>query len=137
MKLINMKNYTLYLGFLFATMLFACKKEDKRPVIVFKTGVGYTAVDKIVAKNSIVLVGIEAEKTGSNHVLTTFDAARVYDDDAPESFLTESLTGADGDRYSRDISITTRNFYGTEKYVFTVTDSDGQTQSVSFTLAVQ
>lgn len=136
-KMINMKNQALYLVFLLATLLSACEKGDKQPYIFFKTDAGYTVADKIVAKNSVVLIGIEAEKTTDKIVLTNLGVTRAYDGGTPETFINETLAGDQGEHYSRDINISTRNLYGTEKYVFTVTDRNGQTNSVSLTLTVQ
>lgn len=133
-----MKKLIFYIGFLFAALLSSCEKDEgKLPAISFKTGAGYTFEDKIVAKNSVVLVGIDAAKTEDKDVLKTFDVSRGYDGAAVTSFINESLTGAQGDNYSRDVSITTRNQEGTEKYVFTVINRDGLINNVTLVLTVQ
>ena len=70
-------------------------------------------------------------------MLKTFDASRSYDGGPATSFLNESLSGSQGDNYAKDVSITTRNQAGTEKYIFTVVNRDGLTNAVSLTLTVQ
>lgn len=134
----HMKKSFFYISILLVTLLSSCEKDEgKLPAISFKTGTGYTFADMTVAKNTTVLVGIDAAKTEDKDVLKTFDASRAYDTGALSSFINESLSGAQGDNYSRDISITTRNQDGTEKYVFTVINRDGLVNSVTLTLTVQ
>lgn len=118
--------------------LSSCEKDEgKLPAISFKTGANYVSADKIVGQNETITVGIEASKTEDKDVLKTFDASRSYDGGAATSFLNETLTGSQGDSYSKDISITTRAQAGTEKYTFTVVNRDGLVNSVSLTLTVQ
>lgn len=127
-----------YIAVLLISMLSACEKDEgKLPDIAFKTGAGYTSADMTVAKNATVLVGIDAAKTEDKDVLKTFDVSRGYDGATPASYINETLSGAQGDAYSRDITITTRNQDGTEKYVFTVINRDGLVNSVTLTLTVQ
>lgn len=57
--------------------------------------------------------------------------------DRVESIFSETLSGSNGDNYTKDITITTRNIAGTEKYTFTVVNRDGLRNSVSLTLTVQ
>jgi hypothetical protein len=129
--------------FLLATIaslfcLSSCEKDEgKLPAIAFKTGGTYVSADKIVGLNETITVGIDASKTEDKDVLKTFDASRSYDGAAASSFLNETLSGSQGDSYSKDVTITTRNQAGTEKYTFTVVNRDGLVNSVSLTLTVQ
>lgn len=128
----------------FSLLTASCKKEDededegKLPTIAFKTGTGYTATNATVAKNTPVLLGITAAKAEPADVLTLFAITRAYDTAKTGSpIYTQSLTGASGDAFSKDTTITTRNVAGTEKYTFTVTNRDGLINSVNLTLTVQ
>ena len=129
--------------FLLATLaglffLSSCEKDEgKLPNIAFKTGGTYVSADKTVGKNETITVGIDASKAEDKDVLKTFDASRAYDGGTASSFLNESLSGSQGDNYSKDVTITTRNQAGTEKYTFTVVNRDGLVNSVSLTLTVQ
>lgn len=119
------------------TFLASCEKDEgKLPNISFKTGTGYTSADATVAKNANVLVGINASKAEDKDVLKTFDATQSLDGAAATTFASETLTGSQGDSYSKDFTITTRNQAGTEKYTFTVVNKDGLKNTVSLTLTV-
>ena len=118
--------------------LASCEKDEgKLPNIAFNTGAGYTAADKIVAKSTDIKIGIIASKAEDKDVLKTFDGSRSYDGAAATSFISESLSGSQGDNYSKDVTVTTRNQAGIEKYTFTVVNRDGLTNSVTLTLTVQ
>ncbi len=115
----------------------SCKKDEgKLPNIAFKTGGIYTSTDTPVSRGAVVTMGITASKAEDKDVLKTFDASRVYDGGAPESFFSETLSGSNEDNYNKDITITTRNMAGTEKYTFTVVNKDGLKNSVRLTLTV-
>ena len=119
-------------------ILSSCEKDEgKLPNIAFKTGGSYTSVDKTVGKNETITIGITASKSEDKDVLKTFDASRSYDGGTLTSFTNESLSGSQGDNYSKDLQITTRNQAGAEKYTFTVVNRDGLKNSVSLTLTVQ
>ncbi|MEP7166276.1 MAG: hypothetical protein ABI741_16360 [Ferruginibacter sp.] len=115
--------------------LNSCEKDEgKLPYISFKTGIGYTSANANVPQGTDVLVGITAAKAEDEDVLKTFDVARVLDGGASTSIYTESLTGASGDNYAKDMIITTRATAGTEKYTFSVVNRDGLVNSVTLTL---
>jgi hypothetical protein len=115
----------------------SCKKDEgKSPNIALKTTAGYTSANATVAKNTAIKFGITASKAEDKDVLKTFDATKSLDGGAPASFETQTLTGADQDAYDHDVTITTRNVAGTEKYTFTVVNRDGLTNYVSVTLTV-
>jgi hypothetical protein len=120
------------------TFLASCEKDEgKLPNISFKTGTGYTAADATVAKKATIKFGINASKSEDKDVLKSFDGSKSLDGGAATSFQTESLSGAQGDTYSKDVEITTRDQAGTEKYTFTVINRDGLKNTVSVTLTVQ
>jgi hypothetical protein len=133
-----MKNSCLLACIAGLLCLCSCEKDEgKLPNISFKTGGSYVSADKTVGQNENITIGIEASKSEDKDVLKTFDASRSFDGAAATSFLNESLSGSQGDSYSKDISITTRAQAGTEKYIFTVVNRDGLVNSVSLTLTVQ
>lgn len=133
--------FNLFSVFAIATLalvLNACEKDEgKLPNIAFKTGGSYVSADMVVAKNQSVTFGIDASKSEDKDVFKQFDASKSYDGGAETSFVNESLTGSQGDSYSRDVTITTRDQDGTEKYTFTVVNRDGLINSVTVTLTVQ
>lgn len=114
----------------------SCEKDKGiLPYISFKTTAGYTSADANIARNTAFLVGIDAAKSEGNDILKTFNASVAYDGAATStSFYSETLTPAQGDNYSKDLTLTTRNQAGKEKWTFTVTNKDGLVNSVSFTI---
>lgn len=128
--------------FLLSALLLtgSCNKEEDKmilPDIEFKTGSGYTSNDTAVAQNTNLLIGIEAAKTEGNDVLKTFNVSVSYNDSAAVSVYNQSLTAAQGDHFSTDYPITTRNQSATEKWIFTVTNRDGLINSVDLLITVQ
>jgi hypothetical protein len=137
MKTTNKKYIYLFPILLFSFALFSCKKDEgKLPNISFKGGSGYTSASTTATKNQTVLIGINASKAEGKDVLKTFNASSSFDGGAATTIVQESLSGSQGDNYSKDLSVTTRNQSGTETYTFTVTNRDGISNQVSLTLTV-
>ncbi|MEO6489723.1 MAG: hypothetical protein ABIO04_07275 [Ferruginibacter sp.] len=110
----------------------SCEKDKGLlPNISFKTGTGYTSNDASVAQNTVVLIGINASKSEDKDVLKTFEVTQMLDSGTPTSVYSETLSGSNGDNYSKDLTFTTRAVAGTEKYTFTVVNRDGLVNSVS------
>ena len=123
---------------IFAFSFTSCEKDEgKKPDISFKTGGSYISGDQTVGMNDTLIIGINAAKTEDKDVLKTFDASVAYDGGASSSIYNETLSGAMGDNYSKDMTIITRNSTGTEKYTFTIVNRDGLTNSVSLILTVK
>ncbi len=115
----------------------SCEKDEgKLPNISFKTTTGYVSADATVKKDTVIVVGINASKAEDKDVLTTFTGAVSYNSGADSTITSETLSGSNGDNYSKDISIHTRNVAGSEKYTFTVVNKDGLKNTVSLTLTV-
>lgn len=116
------------------SLTFAACKEDERepPEVEFKTGSGYTFANATVGMNDSLLVGITATKTEDE--LATYNVSYAYDG-ATTTTTSQNFT-ATGDVYTKDVTIVTRNVAGTERWVFTVTDRDGNIKSLEFTLTV-
>ena len=114
----------------------SCEKDEGRlPNISFKTGTGYVSSSMSIKKDSVFTVGITAAKTEDKDVLTTFTGTVSYNSGADSTLITETLTGSNGDNYTKDIAIRTHNAVGTEKYTFTVVNKDGLKNSISFVLS--
>lgn len=115
----------------------SCEKDKGiLPEISFKTGAGYTSADATIAKSTAFLVGINAAKTEDKDVLKTFNASVSYDAGGSSTIYSETLTAAQGDNYSHDLNLTTRNQTGTEKYTFTITNRDGLINTISLNITV-
>lgn len=138
MKLTLRKIITPALLSLFIFGINSCEKDKGLlPNIAFKTGATYTSANTTIAKNTAFTVGIDASKSEGKDVLKTFNASVSYDGSATTtSFYNEILTSAQGDSYTKDLALTTRNQSGTEKWIFTVTNRDGLVNSVTLTVTV-
>jgi protease II len=133
----NMKN-TLYTTFviLFSIIFFSCEKDEhKPPTVVFKTGGSYTSSDATIAQNTSVTFGIKATKTEDE--LKTLNVSYAYDAaTTTTTYSTITLSDAEEKGFEKDVVITTRSQTGTEKWIFTVTDKDGNMANVSATITV-
>ncbi len=117
--------------------LSSCEKDEgKLPNIAFKTTAGYTHADATVASGTSLLVGIEASKSEGEDVLKTFNVSKSVDGAASVTVVNTTLTSAQEDNYAVDYPIIAGDAGHTEKWLFTVTNRDGLTNTVSFTLTV-
>jgi hypothetical protein len=132
-----MKNIFLFLLLATIVTIQGCKKDgdpETPPIVVFKTGAGYTSTDAIVGKNAALKMGIQVTKTEDN--LKSFNVSVAYDgSSATVSKKTDEIPST-STQYDADVSITTRNQAGTEKWIFTVTDIDGNIVQKTITLTV-
>jgi hypothetical protein len=116
------------------TVLSSQAQDFDAPI---KVASGYVSSDISLSKDTTVTVGIIASKAEDKDVLISFDETATYDAAATgTSVYSESLTGSNGNNYTKDISIKTRNTAGTEKYTFTVINRDGLKNSVSLKITV-
>jgi hypothetical protein len=125
--------------FLFSLLILtlnSCEKdEDKKPDISFKTGASYTSSDVTLAGGTVATIGILAEKTEEEDVLTHFNVAISVNGLAAVSVFDEEIAAADEDIYDYDFTYAVPVGPGiTYKLTFTVTDRDGQTNQVSLTV---
>ncbi len=118
-------------------VLASCKKDARvPPVVSFKTSAGYTSADVTVAPGTPVLVGFVADKTEDE--LKTFNVSYAYDGAATTTTAaTVALDPTEEDHYENDYTINTRTTPGTEKWIFTVTDRDGNVSQKDILLTVQ
>lgn len=116
-----------------------CKKEKDAhipPQMDLRTGGNYTSADRTVMHGDSVLVGVVITKKEDD--LKTYNISYAYDGaSSTTTFYNYVMTTAEYNGYSKDTWIHTRNQAGTEKWVFTVTDRDGNLAQKSITLTVQ
>lgn len=119
--------------------LTACKKNvdpHVPPDVVFKTGTGYTSTDATVGLEDTLLVGIIATKTEDD--MKSYNVSYAYDGSTTTTtFYNYLLTADEYTSYSHDIEIITRNQAGTERWVFTIVDRDGNITQKTINLTVQ
>lgn len=122
---------------IFSFGVTSCKKDEhKPPSISLKTGVGYTSANAIVAKSQTIKVGITAEKVEDD--MLTYNVSYAFDNAATTiTSQTFSLTGSEQQHYDKDVTFNTRNQNGAEKWIFTITDKDGNIAQKEIVLTVQ
>lgn len=117
----------------------ACKKETDAhipPELSFKTGAGYTSGDATINQSDSVLVGVVITKKEDD--LRTLNISYAYDGaTSSTTSINYIMTAAEYGGYNHDFWIRSRNQAGSEKWIFTVTDRDGNLAQKSFTLTVQ
>ncbi|MBD0295976.1 MAG: hypothetical protein ICV53_02285 [Flavisolibacter sp.] len=117
--------------------VISCEKDPHIPPdIQFKTGPGYTSGDATVAKNTAVTVGIIATKTEDE--LRTYNISYAYDNATTTTTAqTFTISKSEENRYEKDYTFSTRNQTGTERWIFTVTDRDGNIAQKQIVLTIQ
>lgn len=121
------------------TGIISCKKKKDAhvpPSVSFKTGGNYTSGDKTINKGDSVLVGISATKTEDD--LRSFNISVAYDGaSGTTTFYQYYLNSSEYGGYSKDTWIKSRNQTGSERWVFSILDKDGNITQKSLTLTVQ
>jgi hypothetical protein len=117
----------------------ACKKKTDPhvpPAMSFKSGGTYTSGDKTISKGDSVLVGITATKTEDE--LRSFNISVAYDGASGTTTKYQYyLTSSEYNSYSKDYWVKSRNQAGSERWVFSILDKDGNITQKSLTLTVQ
>lgn len=136
MKTINI----LFVLLLIILGVSSCKKEEVDPhvppALEFKTGAGYTSADATVGMQDTLVIGITASITEDE--LMSFNVSYDYDaSGSTTTFYNYALSASETQSYSHDTQIVTRNQAGTEEWIFTIVDRDGNITSKSITLTVQ
>jgi hypothetical protein len=118
-------------------LISSCEKDKHIPPnMTLKTGAGYTSVDGTAAKNQAIKVGIIADKVEDD--MKTYNVSYAYDGTTTTTTSqTFSLTGAEQQHYDKDVTFNTRNQNGTEKWIFTITDKDGNIAQKMIVLTIQ
>lgn len=117
-----------------------CKKSKvdphTPPDVVLKTGGNYVSGDKTVNKKDSVLVGITATKTEDD--LKSYNVTPYYDGATTgTSFFDYKMNDNEKQGYSKDLYIVARNQSGSEKWVFSIVDRDGNITQKTIVLTVQ
>jgi len=119
------------------TVTLSCEKDKHIPPnLQLKTGGVYTASDATVAKNQTIQVGILADKVEDDMI--SYNVSYAYDNASTTTTSQNfSLTGSEQQHYDKDVTFSTRNAAGTEKWTFTITDKDGNIAQKQIVLTVQ
>jgi hypothetical protein len=133
-----MKLLKTILAALGAALIISSCEKDKHipPDVSLKEGVAYISADATVPKDTSITVGFVADKTEDE--LKTFNISYAYDGATTTTTAeTFTLSGDEEDHYEKDYTITTRDVAGTEKWIFTITDRDGNISQKQIVLTVQ
>lgn len=117
-----------------------CKKKKVDPHVppdvVLKTGTKFITADVTLPKQDTVWVGITATKTEDN--LKSYNVSYAYDGaSTTTTFFNYLMTTSEYESYSKDIQIITRNQSGTEKWIFSIVDRDGNITQKTILITVQ
>jgi hypothetical protein len=121
----------------FLFLLISCEREQEPlPTLELKTIFGYTSQDAVISKGSSLTVGILATKAENN--LKTYNVSVSYDG-ASSTITIQNFTIPldENTLYDKDVTFTVRNQTGTEKYYFTVVDTDGNIVQKALTFTVK
>ena len=122
---------------LFLLFCISCENEQEPAAsIEFKTGSGYTSQDATISKGSSLTVGIIAAKAENN--LKSYNVSVSYDGASTTKTIQNFIISSDENAYyDKDITITLRYQPGTEKYYFTVVDTDGNIVQKTLTFTIE
>ncbi len=114
----------------------SCKKDNTPPDLQLKTGSGYTYSDLTLTLGAHFTVGMIANSGASDLQLIYTEVAF---DGANTTRLVSRIwmTAAEANHCEKDITITTRNQAGTERWVFDVNDADGRISKKEIRVTVQ
>jgi hypothetical protein len=136
-----MKTISKLILALAVVLLANCKKKKEvdphiPPDVSFKTGGKYISGDVTKGKQDTLLVGIIATKTEDN--LKSYNASYAYDGaSSTTTFFNYYLAESEYESYSKDLTIITRNQAGSERWVFSIVDRDGNITQKTITITVQ
>ncbi|MGZ3901910.1 MAG: hypothetical protein ACXVNO_06815 [Bacteroidia bacterium] len=117
-----------------------CKKKKVDPHVppdvTFKTGGKYISGDVTRAKNDTMMVGITATKTEDN--LKSYNISVAYDGASTTTTKFNYLMlESEYEGYSHDYQLITRNQAGSERWVFSIVDRDGNITQKTINITVQ
>jgi len=133
-----MKKYILLL--LVVTIFISCQKKKTDPHVppdvTLKIGNNFITSDCTLGKQDTVWVGITATKTEDD--LKSYNVSFAYDGVATTTTFYNYLMNANElNGYSKDIQIITRNQNGSERWVFSIVDRDGNITQKTIKITVQ
>ena len=113
-----------------------CKKDAHQPPAVsFKTGTGFVSKDTTLAQGTTFNIGVNVSKKEDE--LKTYNFSVSNDGGSTASIRTDNISGSEVDGFNRTESRTTRTQAGKEKYIFSITDADGNNAQLSLTVTVR
>jgi len=126
-------------GLFLSGILISCQKERvEPPVISFKTGALFLHANDTLPGDSVFTIGIEASKAGTNGEMRIFNISKSVNDSALVTVYSKGLTGTNRDIYTYDFITKADTIPGTKcKYLFSVTNLNDITKSVSLTVVTQ
>ncbi len=135
-----MYKLTTVILFCLSVFFVNCKKKkgDARipPNVTLKTGGKFISGDVTLPKQDTIMVGITATKTEDN--LKSYNASYAYDGAASTTtFFNYLLAESEYNNYSKDLQIVTRNQAGSERWVFSIVDRDGNITQKTIVITVQ
>lgn len=135
-----MKNINVIIVFMLLFALHSCKKKKVDPHVppdvVLKSGAKFLTGDVTLPKQDTVWVGITATKTEDD--LKSYNVSFAYDGaTTTTTFFNYLMTSNEYEGYSKDIQIITRNQAGSEKWVFSIVDRDGNITQKTINITVQ
>ena len=114
----------------------SCRKDNTPPDLKLKTGAGYTYADFITTQGSSFVVGMDAYSGASDlnmmYTEVAFDGAS-----DPRLVSRVYVNAQQKNHFTRDVTVTTRNTPGTERWVFNINDEDGRISKVEINVRVQ
>ena len=136
-----MKKLGYLLVFIFLSGLFAitsCKKDDEKgpPLINFKGGGDYISGDVSLDTSAQYKVGITASiDPVSKADLVRFQITSIFENG--NTITKYDSTGFKSESFNADFSSVAANIEGNERLEFIITDKDGKTASVHFTITTE
>lgn len=122
--------------FLIICTAISCKKDNVPPTLTLKSGTGYTSSDVTLPHGSSFLVRMEMTK-GTDELSALYTEV-AYDGANTGRLVTRIYIGPnDRDHFEKDLTITTRNQPGTERWIFNVNDADGRITKKEIKVTVQ
>ena len=112
------------------------KKDDTPPDLQLKTTAGYTYSDLTVSVGSSFTVGIIA-KSGASDLQLFYTEVAFDGSNAPNLVSKIWMTASETNQYEKDVTVTTRNQPGTERWVFDVNDTEGRITKKEIRVTVQ
>lgn len=137
MKTIDVLLITSMLTFTFG--LTSCKKNvDPHipPDVTFNSSPGYLSGDAVVGLEDTLTTEMTATKTEDD--LKSYNISVAYDGaTATTTFFNYAVDASEYGGFTKTVNIITRNTPGSEKWVFSVVDRDGNITQNEFILTVE
>lgn len=120
------------------SLVYSCKKsaQSAAPTITLKSGAGLISESGIVAQGQTLTIAVAAQSTEDN--LSRLSVSTEFDHSGnSSSFKSFSLEANEQEHCEKEISFTTRNRSGSEKWIVTVEDRNGHSAHTEIELTVR